>query len=158
MTSVKRFWLWAIALSLLVIAVLASTIWQTSPAQQKTIIASEQSASEGSEVEGSEEKSLQSLSNSTPSSVDSKPDASFPAPAKKLHKVIADTEAESEAQDKLQQQTQKLDEQLAALNQQLREKGIAVPENQAQPSTASNDDTAKRLDAIKQHIENKKTQ
>ncbi len=154
MNSLKQFWFWALLLFLIVIALLASTIWQTSPVQQQNITASDQPALS--------DQPLSASSDAVPSAVDSKPDPSFPAPAKKLHKVIASTEAESEVQNKLQQQTQELDEQLANLNQQLREKGVAVPEKAvelpATTTTTNNGDTSKRLDAIKKHIETKNTQ
>ncbi|MEO0442396.1 MAG: hypothetical protein AAFZ92_01450 [Pseudomonadota bacterium] len=82
----------------------------------------------------------------------------FPAPAKKLHTLINDTNKQAENSQTLEAKVKQLDKQLAELNKQLEAQGIALPQQQPPPSAASpSGDTKTRLNAIKDHMSQKQS-
>ena len=149
MSAVKNFWFYAILLISIVVVILGIAIWTsgTSPAPQKTPEVSPSTS-------GLAQKATKKA-DSPPSSQTVPND--FPAPAKKLHQVINDAKT---GDAELDQKLEKLNQQLAALKEQLEAQGVTVPENTTTPTdgsvaAAGLDDTQARLDAIKQHMQNK---
>ena len=78
----------------------------------------------------------------------------FPAPAKKLHQLLNDTDRLPTEEQSLRIKKQKLDQQLAAINEQLNAQGLSVPE-QSLPTITGEPELHTRLQAIKAHIDKK---
>lgn len=141
----KKFWLYTALFLFCLLSVIAYAIWSSS----KPVIVSTPAASEPVQQE-----TRSPSSEVEQASADEAP-AHFPAPAKKLHQVIHSQEG---TQASLEQKTQALDKQLDEINQQLAEQGVAVPTASASTefkTPASQSDTEKRLQAIKEHMQNK---
>ena len=144
MVSTRRFWLYASLLLIVVLIVLAFAITSSSkpPITPPSI-----------------EQSSANESARTPTTLPSQqpvPD-DFPAPAKKLHKVISDPQFQPEGEHSLDQKTQALNERIAALEEQLKAQGITPPPVETNTSSETSD-TAARLEAIKAHMAEKEKQ
>lgn len=148
MPLLKQFWIYLALLLLLVIAVIAFAIWDSmglvSPEAPNAI--TDTQAINTSAQEPSEHLALE---QAVPSD--------FPAPAKKLHQLLKDSDSHNtQAQDKqfLQEKVQQLNKQLAEINKQLKAQNIVVPEPPPQ-TAAINSDTEQRLKAVKDYISHK---
>jgi hypothetical protein len=142
MTLLKHFWIYALALLVLVAVVLGLAIWDssTSSITSPSIVSDSALEEAGQVIESDSEKPVPS---------------DFPAPAKKLHQLINESDSQLSDAQSLDEKIKQLDKQLADINEQLKAQGIDAPAEQGQP-TASSSDTQTRLQAIKDHI-NKKT-
>ena len=78
----------------------------------------------------------------------------LPAPAKKLQKVLGQTASELQGGDDLDTRIQTLDQRVAELNRELLSRDITVPDV-SQTSTPVQNDTVKRLDAIRSYLASK---
>jgi hypothetical protein len=74
----------------------------------------------------------------------------FPAPAKKLHQFINDLNDETSNSLNVDEQVTQLNTQITAINEQLENQGIDVPQHQELPVSQSN--TQARLKAIQDHM------
>jgi hypothetical protein len=138
----KQFWLYSVLSLAICFAVLAIAIWDSSDA-----------GSTLAPVPASLTKSAR-IPNATLSPSSQPLPDDFPAPAKKLHKVITSPEFQPTVTNDLPQQIQQLDQQLSELDQQLQAQGVPVPDKQT-PPVATDQDTAERLKAIQQYMSEK---
>jgi len=78
-----------------------------------------------------------------------------PAPAKKLQKIIADPKNQLRVDTSLEEKIQVLDKQLVDINAQLQAQGVnPLGAQEANKLASETSDTQKRLQALKEHIEN----
>ncbi|MFT7223942.1 MAG: hypothetical protein ACI82Z_001486 [Cellvibrionaceae bacterium] len=153
MKSSRQFWCYTSAAVLMVFSVIALAIWQSAhktanhPVAITDPIANLDNAS----------PSPASTESSAVTTIPEQADPRYPAPAKKLHKVLSDPQRSPLDDAQLTKRMQKLDQQLATLNEQLRRQGLSLSErsdskaNTDQPSN----DIESRLAAIKAHMASK---
>ena len=146
MINGRYFWLWALSSLTGVAIVLAVAIWQSrQPSSPPLVIDKPAKTVTADEVFKPVEPASQPKPSTQPLA------ANAPAPAKKLHQLLNDSDLPSPVDGDLEQRIQKLDRQLAELHEQLQARGIAIPDNAAeQPPSVS--ETQTRLHAIRSHM------
>ncbi len=147
MSLLKNFWFYTILFLTAVLAVLAVAIWNSSDSSANKIPTSI-TADNPEAIEPTELPSQKPVPSN------------FPAPAKKLHQVMNDADFKPGTDTSLEQKTEALDQQLAAIAEQLKAQGINVPERETQKGTSGSDSqskttTAARLQAIQEYMEKK---
>jgi len=145
MSSIKSIWSYVVLFMIVVFSVLVFAVFDSKKSNRMSPKNIESNAAiEKNNVVVSEE----AVSNLGTNIVND----DFPIPAKKLHQLI--NEAEVDESLFPDEKIQRLDKQLAAINEQLKTKGVDFPEQQPQ-TAASLLEIEGRLKAIENHLQYK---
>ncbi len=146
-------WFWVLSIAAFTLAIIALVVWQSYQPKEGLLSGSIQ-----------DEPSLpikpvsdEGVSHSVKEGVDK----SLPAPAQKLQKLTKENSVDNLNDVELTKRMADLDQQLENLNKQLNEQGVFVPQlsspdtSDTQVNDASLSETTERLQAIKNHMEEK---
>ena len=131
MLTLNRFWLLATLFIVAVFLVVAVAIWQTRPIV--TELAPRTEPASRIEVPANITKPADN-----PRAIPAEPDPSYPAPAKKLHKLVTEDDTGQLTQPAFNQRMMALDKQLQTLNDQLQAQGVVLPENKTTDERCAN--------------------